>query len=83
MASQNAPKLGLGGVLERLEGVLVSWGRLESFVERLGGVLGGVFGRLETIPRCANKVVTCFQNGRASAASERAQRAKRAERPGA
>jgi hypothetical protein len=35
---------GLGGVLEPLEGVLVSLGRLESFVGRLGRVLGRLGG---------------------------------------
>ena len=30
----------VGAILGPLEGVLVSWGRLESFVGRLGGVLG-------------------------------------------
>ena len=34
------------GLLGPLEGVLVSWGRLESFVGRLGGVLGRLGGVL-------------------------------------
>ena len=42
---KNPPKIDLGGVLGPLgplEGVLVSWGRLESFVGAFWGRLGGV-----------------------------------------
>ena len=44
----------------------MSWGALGAF----WGVLGRIFGRHETVPRCANREVRWFQIGRASAASE-------------